>query len=259
VLAQEELHAINAIGVVKANTGETFKPCKYEFPVDTFDDAIALASKFTDVVLSTLPDIQQLVAADGDIPVVGIVGSVIGQEGEQNGFYRNILGKHPSQLPFLTGGARNFAFNAILQNFVVPGSCPSLGLIETPKAGIPLNETGVLNVLTDNLKLKDVEAEFSVQTIVPSNTHTYYASTNQGSKMNFVTYVNQKNVPVSVPIKQSSIRFEDNTIVFKASFPGETKDLNGLTIVAVTASNDFATPEDVASATEFGPGLIEID
>ena len=255
--AQEELHELNANAIFKANTGKTIEPCKYQFPVDTFTDAIALASKFTDVVLSTLPDIQQIAAVDTDVAVVGAVGSVIGQEGEQNGFYRSILGKVPSQLPFLTGGARNFAFNAILQNFVVPGSCPSLGLLEQPASGIPLNETGILNVLSD-LSLTDVTAHFSVQTVETSNTHNYYQTTH-GSKMNFVTYINQKNAPVSVPINQRSITFDGDAIHFTASFPGATDDLNGLTIAAVTETNAFTSPDEVASATQFGPGLIEIN
>lgn len=112
VQAQEELHELNANGAFKTFTGNSIEPCKYDFPVDTFEDAIALASTFTDVVLSTLPDIQTIFALQNDTGLIRGVGSVIGQEGEQNGFYHQILGQVPPQLPFLTGGARDFAFNA---------------------------------------------------------------------------------------------------------------------------------------------------
>ena len=257
VLAQEELHELNANGAFNHFTGKTIEPCTYIFPVDNFIDAITLASTFTDVVLSTLPDIQTVFADAGDNGLIRGVGSVIGEEGEQNGFYRQILGKIPPQLPFLTGGARDFAFSAILQSFVVPGSCPSQGLLEAGiNGGTGLTEFGVLNVLTKDLSLEDVEADFSIQAVDWSGTKSYYES-HKGDTL-FVTYINQQNVPVSVPIKDLS--FSGNAIDFKASFPGKSKDLNGLTIAAVTStSGPFATPDDVANVTLFGPGLIEIN
>ena len=92
VLAQEELHELNANGAFKLFTNQTIKPCEYIFPVATFNDSIALASTFTDVVLGTLPDIQTVFADNQDNGLIRGVGSVIGQEGEQNGVY------HPSLL-----------------------------------------------------------------------------------------------------------------------------------------------------------------
>ena len=257
VLAQEELHELNANGAFNKFTGKTIEPCTYIFPVDNFVDAITLASTFTDVVLSTLPDIQTVFADAGDSGLIRGVGAVIGEEGEQNGFYRQIIGKIPPQLPFLTGGARDFAFSAILQSFVIPGSCPSQGLLEAGiNGGTGLTEFGVLNVLTKDLSLEDVKADFSVQTVDSSNTKSYYES-HKGEKL-FVTYINQQNVPVSVPIEDLS--FSGNAIDFKASFPGKSMDLNGLTIAAVTKSKGpFSTPDDVANDTLFGPGLIEIN
>lgn len=111
VQAQEELHELNANGAFQAFTGNTIEPCAYDFRVDTFEDAISLASRFTDIVLGTLPDIQTVFAQQNDSGSIRGVGSVIGQEGEQNGFYHQILGEVPSQLPFLTSDARDFAFN----------------------------------------------------------------------------------------------------------------------------------------------------
>jgi hypothetical protein len=255
IRAQEELHELNANGAFKNNGGKTILPCTYDFPVSTFEEAIETASKFTDVVLGTLPDIQTVAATAGDIGLIRGVGASLGQEGEQNGFYRSALGKIPSQLPFLTGGARNFAYNAILQNFVVECPKETTDLLEHPAAGIPLNVTGKLNVLSDDLDLKDVKAEFSVQTVNVAATRSYYEDNKD--KMQFVTYINQQNKPLSVPIED--IRFANNAITFKASFPGKSAFLNGLTIAAVTNSNELADVQAVAAATLFGPGLIEIN
>ena len=248
VLAQEELHELNANGAFNKFTGKTIEPCQYKFPVDNFYDAIALASKFTDVVLSTLPDIQTVFADDGDNELIRGVGSVIGQEGEQNGFYREILGKTPSALPFLTAGARDFAFNAILQNFVVPNTCPSLDLLEPP-----LKEFGILNVLsTDLSSAEDSQAKFSFQTINPGHTHSFVKQTGM-----YLTYINQQNTPVSVPLEDE--KFTGNAVEFTALFPGKTHDFNGLTIAVITQGNVFTDVDDVADKTIFGPGLIEIN
>jgi hypothetical protein len=61
IQAQEELHALNANEALAAfggASGGAIQPCQYTFPVTNFEDAIALASKFTDVVLGTLQDVQ---------------------------------------------------------------------------------------------------------------------------------------------------------------------------------------------------------
>lgn len=61
ILAQEELHAINANNALKAfDAAGPVLPCQYNFPVNNLDDAIALASTFTDVVLGTLGDVATL-------------------------------------------------------------------------------------------------------------------------------------------------------------------------------------------------------
>ncbi|KAK5163629.1 uncharacterized protein LTR77_010578 [Saxophila tyrrhenica] len=256
IVAQEELHALNALGAFNANTGKTVAPCTYKFPVKTFSEAIALASKFTDVVLGTLPDIQTVAAENMDIGLVRAVGSVVGQEGEQNGFFRSLSGKVPSELPFLTASARNFAYNAILQNFVE--HCPSetIDLLEMPAAGTPLNETGVLNVLTTKLGLEDVTAAFSIQTVDTANTEAYYKS-KKGSQL-YITYINQQNTPISYKI--SDLSFSAGAIHFKAPFKGKTDFLNGLTIAAVTNKDESMSDVDtVASDMIFGPGLIEVN
>jgi hypothetical protein len=125
VLAQEQLHALNARKADQAFGRTVIEPCpNYSFGVDNFEDAIALAAKFTDVVLGTLQDLILIFAQNNDDGATAAVASVVGQEGEQEGFYRLLQNKGliPNALPFLTRSTRDFAFSAINQDFVV-GSC----------------------------------------------------------------------------------------------------------------------------------------
>ena len=94
IQAQEELHADNANKILQANKVDPIQACKYKFPTTNIADALSLASTFTDVVLGTLQDVQLRLAMDGAAGVVPIIGSVIGQEGEQNGFFRNVSTSH---------------------------------------------------------------------------------------------------------------------------------------------------------------------
>jgi len=102
-----------------------------------------LAQTFTDIALGTLPDAQTAFAIEGgqEIPLITLVSSVLGQEGEQVGFFRYAQSKIPSAAPLLTGGSPSFAFTA-LQMFIVPGSCPK------PLSDIPLTTFGELNIIT---------------------------------------------------------------------------------------------------------------
>jgi len=240
VQAQEELHLLNANGALAHFNAGPIQPCKYVAPVSDFNSAIALASTFTDVVLGTLPDVQVHFGQNGDAGLIRGVGSVIGQEGEQNGFYRQILGKIPSALPFLTASAREFAFSALNQDFIVPGSCPNANTI-----ALPIFDT--LNVLTQNIQPKD-------QTIQFSFSDSKYQSMDGLS----LVYINQQNTPVVQPITQSYV--SNGAITFSANFPFTENEMNGLTIAAVvTGQGPFADVDAVAKATIAGPGLIEIN
>lgn len=280
VIAQEELHELNANGAFQKFTGQMIQPCQYNFPVSNFNQSISLASTFTDVVLGTLPDIQTLFANANDNALIRGVGSVIGQEGEQNGFYRDILGKNPSALPFLTASARDFAFSAIVQNFVVPGSCSSsldilqrggltifdlLTVVNPPTT--PMNQKVMFRLKTFSQKM-----EFSGEAAADSvSSHENSTTAPQKQQDNlFLTYINQLNAPISVPIEDAK-KIDDNhnndnddhsssiTIQFSANFPGADNLMNGLTIAAVTKGKDFVDVGAVANNTLFGPGLIEIN
>ncbi|KAK4610079.1 hypothetical protein CLAFUW4_13721 [Fulvia fulva] len=254
VLAQEELHELNANGAFETLTGHEIEPCQYIFPASNFRDAIRLAATFTDVVLGTLPDIQTIFANDNDNGLIRGVGSVIGQEGEQNGFYRQILGKNPSALPFLTASARDFAFSAINQNFVVPSSCPSLDILK--QGGLKIFDVLTVVEAPAEFEPKNQDLKFSFKT---SQTNVAAPKTNSlVAQQNFLTYVNQQNAPVSVAIEDQSIG-DDGAIHFTAHFPGADNEMNGLTIAAITTGKDFVDVDTVAKATLFGPALIEID
>lgn len=273
VIAQEELHELNANGAFQKFTGQMIQPCQYNFPVSNFNQSISLASTFTDVVLGTLPDIQTLFANANDNALIRGVGSVIGQEGEQNGFYRDILGKNPSALPFLTASARDFAFSAIVQNFVVPGSCSSsldilqrggltifdlLTVVNPPTT--PTNQKVMFRLKTFSQKMK-FSGEAAAD-VVSSHENSTTAPHQQQLDNLFLTYINQLNAPISVPIEDAKKIDDDHssiTIQFSANFPGADNLMNGLTIAAVTKGKDFVDVGAVANNTLFGPGLIEIN
>lgn len=108
IQAQEQLHYLAANAVLTTAGRTPIQACEYVFPASDFETGVSTASLFTDVVLGTLSGAQDVFAQTGDDALVGIIGSVIGQEGEQDGYYRSVGKKVPSALPFLTGGAGKF-------------------------------------------------------------------------------------------------------------------------------------------------------
>lgn len=187
-------------------------PCKYDFPVTDFKSAIALAQTFTDVVLGVLPLAQSVFAADGgdETALVPIVGSIIGQEGEQNGYYRSLQRKVASAAPLLTGGAPQFAYSAISQ-FIVPGSCPNIEVIG-------LKALPALNVQCKP-KANDSMVTFSADGVVGAGNAT-------------LVYISGQNLPYSVPISNATTAGGKTT--FSAPFPFRSGAFDrGLTIGGV--------------------------
>jgi hypothetical protein len=208
--------------------------------VSTFESAIALAQTFTDVVLGVLPVAQSVFTADGgeEAGLVPIVGSIIGQEGEQNGYYRFLQKKVASSAPFLTGGAPQFAFSAISQ-FIVPGSCPNINVIGlTAFPALTLQSTP---------QAANSTLIFSVSGPLNAANAT-------------LVYITGQNLPVSVPIVNVSSVANGST-TFAASFPFDSGFNRGLTIGALVAGTGktFNNTAEVAAATLFGPALIEVD
>ena len=238
VQAQEELHALGANGILTTAGQTAIQPCEYKFPSDTFQTAIDFARTFTDVVLGTLQDAQAGLNANGDGALIPLIGSIIGQEGEQNGYYRSLLGLIPSELPFLTRSAGPFAFSALNQLVIVPGSCPNSNIIDVPIFG--------------PLAVDPAEPQ-------PQDQDLTFTFTNNGTDVNTLSlvYINQQNLPIVEPLKD--VQTNGDTVTFKAFFPWSKFIMNGLTISALTNSaGPFQSADEVAAATVFGPGLIEV-
>ncbi|KAI9726785.1 MAG: hypothetical protein M1828_000641 [Chrysothrix sp. TS-e1954] len=236
IQAQEQMHALNANGVLKHFGQKEIEPCQYQFSVNSLNEAVAFANTFTDIVLGVLPDAQQVVAESGDAGLVHAIGSIIGQEGEQNGVFRLVQGKLPSAAPFLGAANPDFAFTAIQQN-VVPGSCPNIGSIPF-KTFQPLT-------LEDN----KVKATKSV----------LHFSWKAGKEPKAITYISGQNTPVVVPFTKDSTK--DGVVHVHAEFPFDLNNgfADGLTIAAATDSEGpFADADAVAKATCFGPAPIEV-
>lgn len=206
----------------------------------TLRDAIILASTFTDLVLGVLPDVQAALATSGDTGLVPHISSVIGQEGEQEGFFRFLLGKVPSSAPFLTRAARSFGFTAI-QDFIPKGShCPAIQQIKL-KTLLPLHIT--------------------TAPVPAANTTLAFATS--GVKVDCtkqsLVYLTGQNVPLVVPITDVECA-ASGACTFKAEFPFAEGFNRGLTVAAVTnGAGPFEDAPAVAEAAVFGPGLIEVD
>ena len=247
---QEKLHAINAQKTLANFNAFVPVPCKYQFPTSNIYEAIALAERFTDLVLGTLQDAAQTLARNGDVgPVRGVTAS-LGQEGQQEGFYRILLSKKPSEKPFLTTNVAAFAFSA-LQQFIVPGSCPF------PLSNIKLPIFTPLNVLSGaggtNVEPRDQHLSFSVDTTGVAAADSYVGKPNGL----FVTYFSGQLLPISMPIV--NVKWSGRVATFEAEFPFSANEMVGLTVASLTTSGKFAAPGEVVAATLAAPGLIQVD
>ncbi|KNG44448.1 late sexual development protein [Stemphylium lycopersici] len=241
IVAQEEMHVLNANGALKHFNQVEIEPCKYNFPATDYSSAIALAATFTDLVLGTLQDASELFARSQDFDLVRAVSSVLGNEGEQEGFFRVEQKKRPSAQPFLTTATRNFAFTAI-QSFVAEGSCPNIDTI-------PLKTFKPLTVETKDIKAttQNIAFSFSMRD----------AGMFEIEQLKLV-WINGQNVPVVKSLR--NVEMKDDRVMFEAEFPFEEFVMEGLTIAAVTMGADqFTGADKVAERTLFGPGIVELD
>ncbi|KAG8169049.1 hypothetical protein KVR01_001798 [Diaporthe batatas] len=249
VKAQEELHAINAHNVLTKFGTFAPPPCSYKFPTSDLNSAITLAETFTALVLGTLQDASQLLATNGDAGPVRGVASVIGQEGEQNGWYRTFLGLKPSEKPFLTTSVAAFAFSA-LQGFV--DSCP----FDVSQIDIPIFPP--LSVISGSggldVEAKDQPLSFEADLAGVEGAKKYVGGGGEGL---FVTYLTGQNLPVSQPV--TNVSWNGEAIKFEAQFPFVANIMDGLSVAALTTRADFSTPGDVVTATLAAPGLIQVN
>lgn len=192
---QEEIHAIGAINSLQSSGAFVPLPCKYDFPFKTLKDSIALAETFTAIVLGALQDAAVTFSEDNQSRAVRILSSIIGQEGEQNGFYCNYLGFVPSEKPFLTFVPGAFAFS-ILQLGVVPGSCPyDLGEIDLPIfPGLEVNGDTIAV-----LEPKDQTLSFKADLGAFDDAKDYIGC---GNDKLYLTYTTGQQLPISVEVEE---------------------------------------------------------
>ncbi|KAF2664987.1 hypothetical protein BT63DRAFT_482886 [Microthyrium microscopicum] len=265
IVAQEELHAINADNALRSQLAPTIQPCTYKYGTTSFVDAITFAALFTDVVLGTLQDVIQLLAISKDVGLTRGVAASLGQEGQQSGFFRLVENRNkiPSEQPFLTTSTRDFAFSALQQNVIV--SCPNDSILKNK-----LKLYAPLNVLTTNIPAADQTLNFSIDinTIATSNVFkpasgswSAYGKTFNAAydwSQTSIVYINSQNLPVVV--KPTNVKVAGTVISFSANFPQNTNLMNGLTLAALThTAGPFPNASSVADATLFGPGLIEVN
>jgi hypothetical protein len=220
------------------------------------------------VVLGTLQDVIQIFAINNDNALTRGVASVVGQEGQQDGFYRLLQNKNkvPSELPFLTTSTRDFAFSSLEQGVLV--SCPNDSVLKNK-----LKIFGVLNLLTATIPAQDQTLHFSFD--IASLGKSNIVSNSQGSGSTWsaygnsygasydwsqvsLVYINQQNTPVVESLQ--NVKVSGTTVTFDATFPYSQFLMNGLTIAAVTKSHGpFADAGSVANATLFAPAFIEIN
>jgi hypothetical protein len=261
------VHGIFADKALQSQKTPTIQPCQYSFPTTTFADAIGLATTFTELVLGTLQDVIEIFAINGDHALTRGVASVVGQEGQQDGFYRLLQNKNkvPSELPFLTTSTRDFAFSALEQLFLK--SCPNDSVLKAK-----LKVYAPLSIVTTNIQPQDQNIQFSfdVATLAKSNigsagsapnSYTAYG-TNWSPSYDWssvsLVYINQQNTPVVE--KPQNVKVSGSVVTFDAYFPYTMNLMNGLTLAAVTkTAGPFASAGAVANETLFAPGLIIIN
>jgi hypothetical protein len=254
IQAQEELHALNANKALANFGADPIQPCKYDFSVLHLEEAVALAKTFTDLVMGTLQEVAQNMAIKGDPGLIRGVLASLGQEGEQNGFFRSMQGRIPSALPFLTTSTRDIAFSALNHFFIVPGSCPNANTISLnvfPELAVSSQDT--LD-LARNPRPRNLGFSFELPQGGPKPEWKVDWS---GLKL---AYINMQNVPLTMDLLDVSV--ENNRVSFNVLFPFDQGTFgNSLTIaLIVSADANFTTAVTVTkAATVIGPALIQVN
>lgn len=214
-------------------------PSNYSFPVSSFDDAIRFASLFTSIVLGAQQDLARIFANNSDADLVGLMASIIGQEGEQEGFYRLLQGKLPNELPFLTTVTRGFLFTA-LQRVIVPGSCANPEGVNLT-AYVPLELVTMPVAESSNITIKYDVGD-------PCATNTSLSA----------VYLNQQNLPLVQNVVHRSV--QGNMVTAEVFFPYDEYRMNGLTVLALTnTTGPFVDATEVQNVTVFGPAFFIVN
>lgn len=240
VLQQEELHAFGANAFLASAGYPPIPACNYQFLATDQSQAVRLAGVFTEVVLGALQSVASQFASRPETqPLVQLIASIIGQEGEQAGAYRLLQGLIPSSSPFLTTSTGPLAFNAIASSFIVPGSCDNV----LATIGIPLIDT--LGFIEEP-EPKDDVAKFRT------------SCTQATPGENFIAYISGQDKPVVVPI--SDVHVDGDKATLCAPFPFEQGFSRGVTLaVLVNTDVGLESAADVTAAATAGPAAVQID
>ena len=248
-MQQEEIHALGAVSILKSVGAFAPSACQYQFPVADLKSSVMIAETFTAAVLGALQGANVLFAMDQEPAPIQLISSVIGQEGEQTGFFRVLLQEVSSESPFLTTVPAPFAWSA-LQMFVVPGSCPyPLSNINLPiLPGIMVNGGPIAM-----LQPQDQTLSFSADLTASPNAQKYIGGDGSGL---YMTYQTGQLTPISMPI--SDVQFNGNVIGFKADFPFTENVMSGFSHGALTMGNQFVDANAAAEAALAAPALIQV-
>lgn len=251
VSQQEQLHALGAVAILETNNAFAPSSCEYAAPVASFMDAISLAETFTAVVLGALQGASLNFASDAPaVPLVPLIASIIGQEGEQNGAYRQYLQRIPSESPFLTAVPAPFAFSA-LQLFVVPGSCPfplsNINLPIFPPLAVNGGPVALIEPKDQTLSLSaDLSNSEAAKSYVGGDGNGLYA-----------TFVTGQQIPKSVALK--NVKWSGSVISFEADFPYTDLVAHGFSHVSLTTTCSFENVNAIPDATLAAPGVIQVN
>jgi hypothetical protein len=254
IVAQEKLHQINANKAVARFSNDTsaiILPCKYNFPAYDFNSALQEAGIFTSLVMATLQQAIVALGTNGDGNLARGVAASLGQEGQQDGFFRAKQGLIAPEGPFITSSTPDYLINFLLQNYIVPGSCPNLNTIPFAQWQ-PLTFTGANR---EWYKEDQLSFKFSLSSTQSAKDF----GTNFGDLS--LVYVNQQNTPIQKPLKNVAVSADGKTVSFDVDFPHDGAATNeGLVLISVAATKgaQLVNVVDAAKATLFGPFVIEV-
>ncbi|XP_018902087.2 uncharacterized protein [Bemisia tabaci] len=245
IRAQEEVHALQANDILIKMDLEPIQACRYRAPVSDLRAAFAYANTFTDLVIATIQDVATRLGRNNDSEYIASIIGRVGNEAEQDGYFRTVQHKIPAPTPLLTRGSRVYTYSYLNQNVVVPGSCPNSYLID-------------LQILPSLNAVQQPDPNSSqnqtIQFYVPVT-----ETTRELGAENRIVYIEQQNQPVVVPIR--NVRQESGSVYFEAEFPTILLQYGGYGLIIAALTNDtgpFQTIDDVVPFTIAGPYLYDV-
>jgi hypothetical protein len=194
---------------------------------------MSVAYHFSGLLMGAIPAVITEFGATSEI--VTLFSAVLGQEGQQDGYFRWLRQLVPNENPFLTTSVPAFFYNHILQQYVVPDTCPALlDFLPTYGKLLALSSPPARNsTLGFHTTLANVTAD------------------------NYIAYMSGQKIAVEAI---TNLTHMHDSTTFEVKFPYDSGFSRGLTIAALVAKKrSFANTSDVAEHTLAGPALIEVN